>query len=94
MLHLGQKVSSETPTALFAFKAVPDSTGAHKTEALSEDSSAAHVLLGFQLGKVEAGGKDEDVGHGKKALEEGEGDLERHPLGWFEHIHLVVRTGG
>ena len=39
-----------------------------------------HVLLSLELGKVEAGGEHEDIGHGEQPLEEGETDLEGEAL--------------
>ena len=52
-----------------------------------------HVLLGLELGKVEAGCEHEYVGHGEQPLEEGEADLEREALGGLQHIDLIVRGG-
>ena len=52
-----------------------------------------HVLLGLELGKVEARREHEYVGHGEQPLEEGEADLEREALGGLQHVHLVIGRG-
>ena len=52
-----------------------------------------HVLLSLELGKVEAGGEHEDIGHGEQPLEEGEADLEGKALCRLQHVNLVIRRG-
>lgn len=54
--------------ALLALKTIAHGAGANETEALSQDATAGHVLLGLQFAKVQRGGKDQYVSHVDQTL--------------------------
>ena len=63
-------------------------------KSIPEDAARGHVLLGLEVGKVEAGCEDEDVGHHDEALQERHRHLDRHPLRRLEHVKLVLQNQG
>ena len=64
------------------------------TKSIPEDAARGHVLLGLEVGKVEAGGEDEDVCHHDEALQERHRHLDRHPLSRLQHVKLVLQSRG
>lgn len=54
--------------ALLTLKTIAHGAGANETEALTQDATAGHVLLGLQFAKVQRGGKDQYVGHVDQTL--------------------------
>ena len=65
--------------------------GADEPQALPEYAARGHVLLGLEVGKVEAGGEYEDVGHHDEALQERHRNLDRHALRRLQHVQLVLQ---
>ena len=66
----------------------------HAIKSIPEDAARGHVLLGLEVGKVEAGGEDEDVCHHDEALQERHRHLDRHPLRRLQHVKLVLQNRG
>ena len=66
----------------------------HAIKSIPEDAARGHVLLGLEVGKVEAGGEDEYVGHHDEALQERHRHLDRHPLRRLQHVKLVLQSQG
>lgn len=61
-----------------------------EAEALAQDASRRHVLLSFDLGKVEGAGEDEDVHQADEALQEGDRGLQRQALGRFNVLQFML----
>lgn len=62
----------------------------YQSQALSQYSPTGHVLLGFQLAKIQGTGEYEHVGHVHEPLQEGDCNLDRHALSRLDHIQLTL----
>ncbi len=94
VLLLGLSENADAGGLLLTLEAIPDGARAHQSKALAQNPAGRHVLLGLEVGKVERGSENEDVGHGHETLEKGYSHLDGHALSRLEHVQLVVGRRG